>query len=242
MSGLPVVAVLMCIEDHSQLVRTIDGFIDQLQKLLRDRRAASMAVLCLCRVAACFIRRMAARSDAGGWPKSDGWQAKAVTVHAPLLPTGQANVHLALHCCPCPLVLHLVLRCTAARMAKWLSRGVSPVVQAMVRGNLPAPEQQELVRQLCASVAPHLPEYAITGMVLELLQVDLQAGETPSMSADAMEDSLLACCAWGVVLGSADQMPPHPCPMPPCTCLLNSRLPASAWPTQAPTGRRPWRV
>ena len=67
MSGFPVVAVLMCIEDHSQLVLTIDGFIDQLHKLLRDRRAASMAVLCLCRVAACFIRRMAARSDAGGW-------------------------------------------------------------------------------------------------------------------------------------------------------------------------------
>ena len=67
MSGFPVVAVLMCIEDHAQLVLTIDGFIDQLHKLLRDRRAASMAVLCLCRVAACFIRRMAARSDAGGW-------------------------------------------------------------------------------------------------------------------------------------------------------------------------------
>ena len=62
-------------------------------------------------------------------------------------------------------------------MAKWLSRGVSPVVQAMVRGNLAAPEQQELVRQLCAAVAPHLPEYVVVGMVLELLQVDLQAGE-----------------------------------------------------------------
>ena len=61
-------------------------------------------------------------------------------------------------------------------MAKWISRGVAPVVQAMVRGNLPAPEQGELVRQLCASLAGHLPEYVVGGMVLELLQVDLQAG------------------------------------------------------------------
>ncbi len=62
-------------------------------------------------------------------------------------------------------------------MAKWLSRGVAPVIQAMVKGTLAAPEQQELVRQLCATVAQHLPEYALQGMVLELLQVDLQAGE-----------------------------------------------------------------
>lgn len=61
-------------------------------------------------------------------------------------------------------------------MSKWLSRGVAPVVQAMVRGSLSAPEQQELVRQLCAIVAQHLPEYALTGMVLELLPVDLQTG------------------------------------------------------------------
>ncbi|KAI3439023.1 hypothetical protein D9Q98_001435 [Chlorella vulgaris] len=127
MSGVPVVAVLMCLEGHDQLVTTIDGFIDQLHKLLRDRRAASMALLCLTRVVSCFLRRMAARSD-------------------------------------------------AARMAKWLSRGVAPVIQAMMRGQLPAAEQQELVRQLCASVAQTLPEFALSGMVLELLQVDLQAG------------------------------------------------------------------
>ena len=58
MSGFPVVAVLMCVEDHKQLVANIDSFIDQLLKLLRDRRAASMAILCLCRVVGCFLRRM----------------------------------------------------------------------------------------------------------------------------------------------------------------------------------------
>ena len=61
-------------------------------------------------------------------------------------------------------------------MSKWLSRGVSPAIQAMCRGSLPAAEQQELVRQLCASVAQQLPEYALIDMVLELLKVDLQAG------------------------------------------------------------------
>ena len=34
-------------------------------QLLRDRRAASMAILCLCRVVGCFIRRMSPKSDAG---------------------------------------------------------------------------------------------------------------------------------------------------------------------------------
>ncbi len=62
-------------------------------------------------------------------------------------------------------------------MAKWLSRGVAPVIQAAVKGALPAGEQQELVRLLCAGVAQHLPEYAVGTMVLDLLQcVDLQAG------------------------------------------------------------------
>ena len=61
-------------------------------------------------------------------------------------------------------------------MAKWLSRGIAPVVSAMGKGALPAPEQGELVRQLAAGLAPHLPEYVLTGVVLELLQVDLQAG------------------------------------------------------------------
>ena len=62
-------------------------------------------------------------------------------------------------------------------MAKWLARGVSPAVSAMVRGALPAAEHQELVRQLCAAVAQRLPDFALGSMVLELLQVDLQAGE-----------------------------------------------------------------
>ncbi|KAL4434374.1 hypothetical protein ABPG75_000815 [Micractinium tetrahymenae] len=127
MSAFPAIAALMCCERHEQLVTTIDGFIDVLHKQLRERRIATMAILCLCRVVGCFIRRMSPRSDAG-------------------------------------------------RMAKWLSRGVAPVIQAMVKGTLAAPEQQELVRQLCATVAQHLPEYALQGMVLELLQVDLQAG------------------------------------------------------------------
>lgn len=140
MSGLPAVAALMCCERHDQLVTTIDGFIDQLHKLLRERRTASMAILCLCRVVGCFLRRMSPRSD-------------------------------------------------ASRMAKWLSRGVSPVIQAMVKGSLPAAEQQELVRQLCAGVAQHLPEHALSGMVLELLQVDLQAGtnwEAPMAGLQAL--------------------------------------------------------
>lgn len=75
MSGFPAVAALMCCERHDQLVTTIDGFIDALHKLLRERRTATMAILCLCRVVGCFIRRMSPRSDARerrpglAWPR-----------------------------------------------------------------------------------------------------------------------------------------------------------------------------
>lgn len=79
-------------------------------------------------------------------------------------------------------------------MAKWLSRGVAPVIQAMVKGTLAAPEQQELVRQLCATVAQHLPEYALQGMVLELLQVDLQAGKRfRLLPLPACSSGVMAC-------------------------------------------------
>ncbi len=65
MSAFPAIAALMCCERHEQLVTTIDGFIDVLHKQLRERRIATMAILCLCRVVGCFIRRMSPRSDAG---------------------------------------------------------------------------------------------------------------------------------------------------------------------------------
>lgn len=84
MSGFPVVAALMCVEDHSQLITNIDGFIDQLHRLLRDRRAASMALLCIARVAAAFIRRMSPKSDAGagrGACMYRTWRVGAAAVH-----------------------------------------------------------------------------------------------------------------------------------------------------------------
>jgi hypothetical protein len=66
-SGFPAVAVLLCLESREQMVGSIDGFIDALHRLLRDRRTASMALLCLARVVACFLRRMSPRSDAREW-------------------------------------------------------------------------------------------------------------------------------------------------------------------------------
>lgn len=126
LSGFPALAALTCIEEPQHLVNAIDSFIDQLHKQLRDKKNASMAVLCLCRCVACFLRRMSPQSD-------------------------------------------------PPRMSKWVARSTGLVIQAMAKGSLPAQEQPELVRQLCAIVAQHLPEYALTGMVLELLSVDLQA-------------------------------------------------------------------
>ena len=121
-------------------------------------------------------------------------------------------------------------------MAKWLSRGVSPVVQAMVRGSLPAAEQQELVRQLCASVAPHLPDFAITGMVLELLQVDLQAGERFLRSINPVGPHVMhVLMCWGGARGS------HCCSARRCPCAV-WLPPAPVCALQAPTGRRRWRA
>lgn len=208
MSAFPAIAALMCCERHEQLVTTIDGFIDVLHKQLRERRIATMAILCLCRVVGCFIRRMSPRSDAGEllrfaggfrpWLKSSAlpgvsqwrWQSQAIRPCAHFeqqggVLTSRQRQQQPQSTCMLPVdgmawVLYSAPPETsglsAGRMAKWLSRGVSPVIQAMVKGALAAPEQQELVRQLCATVAQHLPEYALQGMVLELLQVDLQAG------------------------------------------------------------------
>jgi len=65
-------------------------------------------------------------------------------------------------------------RCSAqmdhARLRGWVDRAVSPVIQAMAKGGLQAPEHQELLRQLIVVVADYLPEYAVGDMVLELLQ------------------------------------------------------------------------
>lgn len=41
----------------------------------------------------------------------------------------------------------------------------------------PPPASSLQMRQLCAAVAPHLPEFVLGEVLLELLHVDLQAGE-----------------------------------------------------------------
>lgn len=53
------------------------------------------------------------------------------------------------------------------------------------------------MRQLCASVAPHLPDFVLESMVLQLLQVDLQAGEAVGSSCGGM-----ASLAWLAGFGS----------------------------------------
>ena len=74
-----MVAVLLCIEEHEQMVHVIDTYIDALHKALKDRRAAAMALLCLTRVVAGFLRRMALRSDAGG-ERMFVWRGLRVTL------------------------------------------------------------------------------------------------------------------------------------------------------------------
>lgn len=119
--AFPAVAVLTCLEVQANLILAIDSLIDQLHKQLKERKQASMSILCLTRCMACGLRRCSAQMD-------------------------------------------------HARLRGWVDRAVSPVVQAMAKGGLQAPEHQELLRQLIVVVADYLPEYAVGDMVLELLQ------------------------------------------------------------------------
>lgn len=42
LSGFPVVAALMCVEHHDQLVQNIDSFIDQV-----NRKGSAVVAICL---------------------------------------------------------------------------------------------------------------------------------------------------------------------------------------------------
>lgn len=142
--AFPAIAALTCLEEHVQLPQAMDAFVELLHRQLKDKKAASMAMLCLARCVSCYLRRMAERQD---------------------------GVHLT----------------------KWVARSVGPVVQGMVRGALLAPEQQELARALVATVAQHLPEYAISDMLLELLHVGGDANwEAPMAGLKALLSLLVA--------------------------------------------------
>lgn len=61
--GYPVVTALICLEDEGNLVGSIDTFIEQLHKQMKDRKTCSMALLCLTRSVGCFLKRLSGRSD-----------------------------------------------------------------------------------------------------------------------------------------------------------------------------------
>ncbi|KAK9829934.1 hypothetical protein WJX72_008722 [[Myrmecia] bisecta] len=58
------------------------------------------------------------------------------------------------------------------RMAKWLTRATKPVIANLRKGNFQFPEQQDLVRQMCVVVSHRIPEFGITNLVLELMQLE----------------------------------------------------------------------
>lgn len=82
------------------------------------------------------------------------------------------------------------------RLEKWISRSVTPVVQAMIKGQLLTPEHHELLRQLCTVIAWQLPEFAIKDMVLEMLQSD-------GISGQCWECSMAGLASLASILGEA---------------------------------------
>jgi len=75
-AGLPAVAVLTCIQEENALVASIDSFVELLHKQLKDKKNASMALVCLVRCVSCFLRRLRDRSDTERLTK---WVARSVS-------------------------------------------------------------------------------------------------------------------------------------------------------------------
>lgn len=63
MAGYPVLTALICIDDESSLVNTIDVLIENLNKQMKEKKTCSMALLCIARCVSCFLRRLSGRSD-----------------------------------------------------------------------------------------------------------------------------------------------------------------------------------
>ncbi len=74
-AGLPAVAVLTCLQEESALVGSIDSLVELLHKQLKDKKNASMGLLCLVRCVSCFLRRLRDRSDTERLTK---WVARSV--------------------------------------------------------------------------------------------------------------------------------------------------------------------
>jgi len=62
-AGYPLVTILTCIEEEGTLISSIDSLIECLHKQLRDRKNASMALLCISRLVSSFLTRLSGRSD-----------------------------------------------------------------------------------------------------------------------------------------------------------------------------------
>ncbi|KAH7623253.1 hypothetical protein Ndes2526B_g01675 [Nannochloris sp. 'desiccata'] len=102
------------------------------------------------------------------------------------------NANMALLClvrCVSCFLRRLRDRSDTERLTKWVARSVGPAVQGVAKGHLIAPEQVELMRQLCTVVAFTLPDYGIRGMILELLATD---GSQPWESSMAGVKSLMS--------------------------------------------------
>ena len=135
-AGLPVVAVLTCMEQESQMIQSIDSFVDQLHKQIKVRRLACMLAF-------------ASRAAGAGAVTCVCIDPGPLTApHArPALPLLQdkKNASMAMLClCRCVwcFLRRMGGRGGPTQLRVWVDRSVSPAVQAMVKGVLPAPEQQ----------------------------------------------------------------------------------------------------
>lgn len=73
-SAFPLLAALVCAEGDATFVGVVDGFVDHLHKQLRDRKNASLAILCLTRCVHCYCRRVRPVSTEAALAK---WVARA---------------------------------------------------------------------------------------------------------------------------------------------------------------------
>lgn len=58
------------------------------------------------------------------------------------------------------------------RLAKWVARSTQLAISLAIKGSLISPDQIIVMKHLCVSIAGALPEYAIQGVILEMMKIE----------------------------------------------------------------------
>jgi hypothetical protein len=73
------------------------------------------------------------------------------------------------------------------RLSKWVARSTHLAINSTIKGSFVSPDQILVMRYLCISIAAVLPEYAIQGVILEMMKLDQgHCWEAPYIAVSSM--------------------------------------------------------